>query len=514
MDFLRKICYLFIILFTILNINALSIAGLNINLTPSKTNLAISESFSINASITSSSDISLEIINLFIMYDNDIITINKIKPSSRFKCINSCNYDGCVGLTLRCNKLKIEPNIKTPLLSITLETTTEANFTEDSINSMIYLKDVEACDHDGIKINNIITNPLKISIGKPKEHSCLLKSLMPSIGSLNPNFDPYIFNYFIDVDYDINEVNFLAETLDPEASFKISRKRLRKAGEITDIHITVRNNEIKEKQIYTVSVNRQLKPELEPEPAPEPWPEPIVNKVKAIKTKPCTTTKRKKKVVKDEPEEDKAPPCCLLNYLNPFFGTLTPEFDPNIFDYAVDVEYDIKKLEFDFEAMDPNAYARVTKKRLGKAGTSTNIDIIVKNNKSKQVYSIVVNRAEKPITPFDGINKKRKRLNKHRAKYKKYKKKYKKDKKKSRPKNKILTSLLGPSSNRRKIIKSAKRSNLIVNRDQFVPFMSGLSGTAIVVTVIYIMSKKPNKKNNLTSTDPEETDSQNTPILK
>jgi hypothetical protein len=87
----------------------------------------------------------------------------------------------------------------------------------------------------------------------------------------------------------------------------------------------------------------------------------------------------------------------LLASLSSLQGSLTPGFNPNIFDYHMNVPSDISKIEFDVKTSDAAATYHVNRQTLFSAGTSTafTITVTAQNKKDKSVYTVSVNRAAK-----------------------------------------------------------------------------------------------------------------------
>ncbi|WP_195986231.1 cadherin-like beta sandwich domain-containing protein [Clostridium sp. D33t1_170424_F3] len=83
-----------------------------------------------------------------------------------------------------------------------------------------------------------------------------LTALQPSEGVLEPAFSPDTFTYFMRVSSETREVIFQAGT-SPGATVTINRRTLFKAGSETDIVVTVRSENGKEKAEYVVTVYRE-----------------------------------------------------------------------------------------------------------------------------------------------------------------------------------------------------------------------------------------------------------------
>ena len=90
----------------------------------------------------------------------------------------------------------------------------------------------------------------------PIVENCKLSSLVSSCGELNPKFDSNIFEYSINVPSDQKEIYFDYCPAIEGLKVNINRKRLLKAGETTNIFITVRGQRRGVKNVYIVNVNR------------------------------------------------------------------------------------------------------------------------------------------------------------------------------------------------------------------------------------------------------------------
>lgn len=83
-----------------------------------------------------------------------------------------------------------------------------------------------------------------------------LTALQPSEGVLEPAFSPDTFAYFLRVSSETREVIFQASA-NSGATVTVNRKTLFKAGSETDIIVTVRSDDRKEKAEYIVTVYRE-----------------------------------------------------------------------------------------------------------------------------------------------------------------------------------------------------------------------------------------------------------------
>lgn len=116
---------------------------------------------------------------------------------------------------------------------------------------------------------------LELSILEPPSEDTRLQQLVPSSGTLSPAFSPDIAEYTLRVGASTSSITFQATTADG-AAVRINRQSLLRAGETTDITITVTAADKKTKGYYYVAVKRAQKntytepEENEEELTPEP----------------------------------------------------------------------------------------------------------------------------------------------------------------------------------------------------------------------------------------------------
>lgn len=83
----------------------------------------------------------------------------------------------------------------------------------------------------------------------------VLTKLVPSQGTLEPKFDPYIQEYSLQVGPEVEQILFELEAADGGTA-KVNRKNLGKQGSTTQFIITVTSSDKKNKSQYTVNVTR------------------------------------------------------------------------------------------------------------------------------------------------------------------------------------------------------------------------------------------------------------------
>ena len=186
-----------------------------------------------------------------------------------------------------------------------------------------------------------------------------LLSLTPATGNLTPAFDPEIYQYSLTVPFEVTTMTFTAEV--PEgAAYRVNRKNLGAGGSDTLFRITVTAEDGETKKEYHVTVHRQEKEEEE----------------------------------KPELSGD-----AYLLSLTPASGTLTPAFEPDIYQYNLTVPFEVTTMTFTAEAPEGATY-RVNRKNLGAGGSDTVFEITVTaaDGETRQVYTVTVHRSEKAVS--------------------------------------------------------------------------------------------------------------------
>ena len=197
---------------------------------------------------------------------------------------------------------------------------------------------------------------LSFQVLEPPSSDARLLSLAPDHGQLQPAFDPDVFAYTMTVPYEVEAVTFTAEPV-PGAACRVNRKNLGSGGSDTLFRITVTAEDGETKNEYHVTVHRQEKEEEE----------------------------------KPELNSDAS----LLS-LTPATGTLTPAFDPDVYEYSLTVPFEVTTMTFTAEAPAGATY-RVNRKNLGAGGSDTVFEITVTaaDGETRQVYTVTVHRSEK-----------------------------------------------------------------------------------------------------------------------
>ena len=197
---------------------------------------------------------------------------------------------------------------------------------------------------------------LSFQVLEPPSSDARLLSLAPDHGQLQPAFEPDVFAYTMTVPYEVEAITFTAEPV-PGAACRVNRKNLGSGGSDTLFRITVTAEDGETKNEYHVTVHRQEKEEEE----------------------------------KPELNSD-----AYLLSLTPASGTLTPAFDPDIYQYSLTVPFEVTTMTFTAEAPAGATY-RVNRKNLGAGGSDTlfRITVTAEDGETKKEYHVTVYRSEK-----------------------------------------------------------------------------------------------------------------------
>lgn len=185
------------------------------------------------------------------------------------------------------------------------------------------------------------------------EWEAYLAELIPSAGELRPAFSPDVTEYALDVGADVQSLTFQARAGE-DGSVSVSREKLNRAGTSTEIKITAVSLDKKNRQVYTVTVNRALEESASAASSP-----------------------------------------CFLTALQPSEGTLEPPFSPDILEYTLPVDSDVQSVTFQANASE-GATVSINRKTLYKAGSTTEIVVTVRSEdrKTTKQYTVSVVRAE------------------------------------------------------------------------------------------------------------------------
>lgn len=147
---------------------------------------------------------------------------------------------------------------------LTLTFFTSAASLSDSVDITITLQ--EAADTSGNLLSGTPqTLTLSIPFTEPTSSDSTLLSLEPPAGTLQPAFDPEIFEYALDVPYESQSLVFDAKAA-PNASVRANRRNLGAGGSTVDFLLTVTAADGVTKSVYKIAVTRLEKEEAAPPP--------------------------------------------------------------------------------------------------------------------------------------------------------------------------------------------------------------------------------------------------------
>lgn len=86
---------------------------------------------------------------------------------------------------------------------------------------------------------------------------------------------------------------------------------------------------------------------------------------------------------------------CKLKSITPEIGTLSPSFDPNIFEYSIDVGKNVEYMDLKAEPQERDSIVKISRRKLEAAGSATTIRITVSNKNDRTIYIVKVNRDAK-----------------------------------------------------------------------------------------------------------------------
>ncbi len=88
---------------------------------------------------------------------------------------------------------------------------------------------------------------------------------------------------------------------------------------------------------------------------------------------------------------------CKLKSLSSAQGDVSPEFSPDVFDYAMEVPAEIQNVEFSAQPMSENLSVKISRRKLAAPDKITNVKITVsdKSLRIKSIYNIQIKRSPK-----------------------------------------------------------------------------------------------------------------------
>lgn len=148
---------------------------------------------------------------------------------------------------------------------------------------------------------------LAFSVNPEPSGDAALLSLIPSEGTLSPDFSPNQFNYVLSVPFEVTSMGFSAEAAEG-ASWKVNRKNLGAGGSDTEFLLTVTAEDGISKAVYRVTVHREEKLTAAATKTPAPTATPKAVSTAAAKTSAAPkATKTPKPTVEPKSEAAEEP---------------------------------------------------------------------------------------------------------------------------------------------------------------------------------------------------------------
>ena|GEM_PF-4644541 len=289
-----------------------------------------------------------------INYDSDIFEYVKVKLSD--SVTEGYSYTGnSDGLVASVYTAKSSGTVR-PITGNTFTYVFKIKENSYDVESMLEVSILQMVTFNGVKIEG----DRYISFGffvepRPDENSRLL-NLAPPTGTLFPDFNENIYNYTLEVPYEITTLVFDV-AIPKDASYTVNRKNLGAGGSEVDFVFNVTAADKKTKSQYVVTVLRNTK-------------------------------------LEDEREDIKWD--SYLTSLVPPTGQLVPDFNKDIYNYTLEVPYEIKTLVFEATPISGATYT-VNRRNLGAGGSEVDFifNVTAADKKTKSQYIVTVLRANK-----------------------------------------------------------------------------------------------------------------------
>lgn len=189
---------------------------------------------------------------LNVEYDSSKLTLKRVDTSSQIE--NGTFRYHVVGDTMTgiyvCNGTAA-PKLTGECMTLIFRVNNDAVFGETSVSAQI--DQVVNWNAKQLPSVSSITSIFNITPEFTKE--AVLTKLVPSQGTLEPEFDPYIQEYLLQVGPEVEQILFELEAADGGTA-KVNRKNLGKQGSTTQFIITVTSSDKKNKSQYMVNVTR------------------------------------------------------------------------------------------------------------------------------------------------------------------------------------------------------------------------------------------------------------------
>lgn len=232
---------------------------LDIDLIPDNYNVSSGQNFSLTLFLfPNEENLDVNSLTMNINFDKEKLNFKKAILENKNAKLKSTRSDGTISLNYT-NKdgTNLELGSQTEIFKLEFHAKVRTEGSTEIISKVdsVY-------DKNNNQINtNLDLKAISLNILPPDTSNCLLSSLIPSVGTLQPNFNPNIYRYEINVPYSIKDIYLSFSTVDSGVTAKVNRHKLSAAGKSTNITINIYNKKEKSKLIYTITVNRGVKPD-------------------------------------------------------------------------------------------------------------------------------------------------------------------------------------------------------------------------------------------------------------
>ena len=195
---------------------------------------------------------------LQITYEKDKMELVKVKTSSKFKSstLETNTVSNPLVSVYVCNTdLNMAPELDGESITYVFRALTTV---EGNLYFKIHVDQI--CGWDEQQLDQTYEQTVTVGIDPEKLGKAYLTALQPSEGTLIPEFSSSVYDYSVEVPYEVNSITFRANAGEG-GTIKVSRKTLQKAGTTTPVVITVTSADKTEKTRYVVAVHRLNKGE-------------------------------------------------------------------------------------------------------------------------------------------------------------------------------------------------------------------------------------------------------------
>lgn len=192
---------------------------------------------------------------LNVEYDSTKLTLKRVDTSSQMKSGTfryNVNEDAMTGVYV-CDG-KSAPKLSGECLTLVFRVNQGAVMGETSVSAKVD----QVVNWNAHQLSSVssLTSIFTLKPGFTRE--AVLSELVPNHGTLQPNFDPFIQEYTLNVGSEVDQILFDLKALDGGTA-RVNRKNLGKQGSVTQFIVTVVSADKKNKSQYIINVNRGAK---------------------------------------------------------------------------------------------------------------------------------------------------------------------------------------------------------------------------------------------------------------